>query len=186
MSSRGNAGDLDPVLQTQSTDNELRYQFRIHSIESKKPTMVTAADEYLESRVLTAPPEKLHLMVVEAALRFARQGQQALAHHDHASACDILGRSRACITELIASIRADENPELADRLRALFLFCHRRLLQADLEHNGRYVDDAIGILESHRETWLELLARLPQDRIAVGAGARVESYDEMSTQSWSS
>ena len=37
-----------------------------------------AADQYLETQVLTAPPEQLHMLVVDGALRFARLGVQAL------------------------------------------------------------------------------------------------------------
>lgn len=124
--------------------------------------MVSAAEEYLESRVLTAPPERLHLIVVEAALRFAKIGAQALRDRKFDRSFASLSKSRDCVNELMCSIQGDSQPELASRLKSLFLFCHRALLQADLEHEPRHADDAVRVLEIHRETWLELIGRLAQ------------------------
>ena len=38
--------------------------------------------EYLETQVLTASPEQLHLMVIDGALRFARYGLISLEQDD--------------------------------------------------------------------------------------------------------
>jgi flagellar protein FliS len=124
--------------------------------------MVSAAEEYLESRVLTAPPERLHLIVVEAALRFAKIGAQALRDRKFDRSFASLSKARDCVNELMCSVQGDSQPELANRLKSLFLFCHRALLQADLEHEPRHADDAVRVLEIHRETWLELIGRLAQ------------------------
>ena len=43
---------------------------------------------YLESKVLTAPPHRLHLMLIEGAIRFGRQADEALQRGEH-------GRRRA-------------------------------------------------------------------------------------------
>ena|SRR5579872_5916448 len=122
--------------------------------------MRTAAREYLETQVLTASPERLHLMVVDAAIRFARKGEEALEAADYATACSALDRARSCVNELLAGINSDPNPELAERLKALFLFVHRNLVQADLTHDAKLVRDGLSILETHRETWLALMKQL--------------------------
>jgi len=127
--------------------------------------MHTAAREYLETQVLTASSERLHMMVVDAAIRFGRQGEAALAAADYATACTSLDRSRSCVTELLAGITVDPNPELADRLKSLFLYVHRNLVRADLTHDARLVRDALSILETHRETWLELMNQLQPEAI---------------------
>lgn len=127
--------------------------------------MRTAAREYLETQVLTASPERLHLMVVDAAVRFARKGEEALEAADYATACSALDRSRSCVNELLAGVNSDPNPELADRLRSLFLFVHGNLVRADLTHDARLVRDALSILETHRETWLALIKQLHPESI---------------------
>lgn len=122
--------------------------------------MSSATEEYLVSSVMTAPPERLHLLVVEAAVRYARIGREAVIEKKFDRAIASLSKARECVTELISGIRTDPNPELADRLKGLFLFCHGAILKGDLEHNPDQIADAIKILEMHRDTWRELIARL--------------------------
>jgi flagellar protein FliS len=130
--------------------------------------MPTVASAYLESRALTASPERLHLMVVEAAIRFARKGEAALAEKNYEAAYFALDRSRSCVGELLGGINADPNPELADRLKALFLFVHASLTRADLERDPQLVRDALAILETHRQTWLDLMGSLVDERQSGG------------------
>lgn len=142
--------------------------------------MSLAADAYLETHVMTASAERLHLMVIEGALRFARRATAALEARDFEKSHEALNRSRACIDDMVVAIRPEQNPDLAMRLKGLFLFAHRNLVQADLEHNPAKVRDAIQILELHRETWVELMVRLRQERSAA-----TPEYDrEESTKSW--
>ena len=139
--------------------------------------MLTVANAYLETQVLTASPERLHLMVVDAAIRFARQGELAIEARNYETAFQALDRSRSCVNEILVGINRDPNPELAERLKALFLFVHRNLVQADLHKDAQRVRDALGILESHRQTWLELIGRLAEGKAHAG-GARAEGAPE--------
>ena len=41
---------------------------------------------YLESKVLTAPPQRLHLMLIEGAIRFGRQAEELLRKGERAAA----------------------------------------------------------------------------------------------------
>ena len=152
--------------------------------------MIAVADAYLESRVMTSSAERLHLMVVEAALRFAQQGEEALAERKFDRSHEALNRSRACVNELVMSIQPEQNPELAERLKALFLYVHRNLMLADLEHDPQKIRDAVRLLSMHRETWLELIERLQTERpvaaAAVGVTASGYDRDEGSSMSWES
>lgn len=137
--------------------------------------MRMAADEYFETQVMTASRERLHLMVIDGALRFARHGADTLAAQDFSTAHLALSRSRECVNELIVSLKPEPDPVLADRLKSLFLFVHHNLVQADLTHDPRHVQDGIRILEMHRDTWITLMDRLQQDRAAGRAGAEGET-----------
>ena len=72
--------------------------------------MQNVADAYLETQVLTASPERLHLMVVDAAIRFARQSFVALEEKNIEAAYLALTRSRSCISEILTGIDAKPNP----------------------------------------------------------------------------
>jgi flagellar protein FliS len=112
--------------------------------------------DYRETQVLTAPPWRLHLMVVDGAIRHALLAEQALSTGDFEAAHAALNRSRDFVTELLAGLDARQAPEIVDRLKSLFLFVHRRLVDADRRRDAQSVRDAVHVLELHRETWLEV------------------------------
>ena len=141
------------------------------------------ADPYLETRVMSAPPHQLHLMVVDAALRFARQGEQCLTGQDLAGAYAALNRSRDCVKELIVGLRPDQAPDLIAQLNDLFMFVYRRLVDADMKRDAQLARDAIRILEIHRGTWLELIEALPKELSGPHAPPAREEYSE-SRMSW--
>jgi flagellar protein FliS len=120
----------------------------------------SVADAYLETQVQTASPERLHMMVVDAAIRYARQGAAAMAEKKFDQSFEALNRSRACVNELMTGIRTDPNPELAEQLKGLFLFVHRNLVLADLQRDPARIADGLQILEHHRQTWIELTEKL--------------------------
>lgn len=122
--------------------------------------MAVAIDDYLENQVLTASPHRLHLMVVDGAIRFARQGEAALHEDRWEAAGHALGRSRRCVSELISGLKLEHSPAVAERLKSLFVFVYQRLTLAELQRDPQKINDAIQILELHRETWIELGLKL--------------------------
>lgn len=119
-------------------------------------------DPYLENQVMTATPQQLHLMVVDGAIRFARRAQQALIDKDYETAHFSLNHSREFVAELITGLDPAHTPDIVDQLKALFAFIYRNLALADLEHDAKRVEDALRILQLHRETWMALCERLTQ------------------------
>ncbi|MEX0725076.1 MAG: flagellar export chaperone FliS [Planctomycetaceae bacterium] len=120
-------------------------------------------DEYQETQVLTASPQQLHLMVVEAALLYARRAVHALEAGNREDAYFTLNRSREFVSELLVGLRSDHDPELCGNLKQLFSFVFHRLAVADLEQNPKRVNEAILILEKHRDTWIELMSVIQSD-----------------------
>lgn len=118
------------------------------------------ASVYFEDQVLTASPHRLHLMVVEAALRHARRGLEALEQQQWEATFQALSKARDCVSELIGGLDPDQAPELVAPTKELFVFAYRNLATADFERNPQLVRDAIRILEIHRETWIELGLKL--------------------------
>lgn len=111
---------------------------------------------YLETQVLTASPHRLHLMVVDAALRHARRGAEGIEQRQWDVMFLALSKSRDCLSELIGGLKPEVDPELVEPTKQLFVFVYRNLAKADFERNAALVQDAIRVLEIHRETWLEL------------------------------
>ena len=128
--------------------------------------------DYLQAQVLTASPHRLHLMVVDGAIRHALRAEQALSSGDYETAHVSLNKSRDFVTELLAGLDGRQAPDLIARLKSLFLFVHRRLVDADRLRNPACVRDALGILEKHRDTWVEAGRLQPAVAAEVTDGGR--------------
>lgn len=114
-------------------------------------------DEYLETQVMTASPQKLHLMVVDAAIRFAHQGREALEVKDFEVSHEALSRSRQFVSEMICGLNKDRAPEMVDTLDKMFSYVYSQIALGDITHDVAPIDRVIKVLQSHRETWLEVL-----------------------------
>jgi flagellar biosynthetic protein FliS len=121
---------------------------------------VNAAQEYLAARVMTAPPQALHLLVVDGALRHAARAEAALEAGDRETAHKALNDARSFVGELIGGLDKSAAPEVVANVASLFVFAYRRLAEADVYSSAEKVRDAAKVLRAHRETWSELLAKL--------------------------
>jgi flagellar protein FliS len=121
---------------------------------------MTIAAEYLEAQVLTAPPHRLHLLVVEGAIRYIRRGLDALDQEHWEEMDAALGRARECVAELIGGLLPHQADDLVDRVKSLFAYVYRSITLGDLQHHPQPLEDALRILELHRATWLELMEKL--------------------------
>ena len=135
-------------------------------------------EEYLETQVMTASPHQLHLMVIDGAIRFATQAEEALQEEDFETSHFALNRSREFMTELIGGLDQERSEELVNRLKSLFMFVYKNLVNADMKRDVSSVQDALKILKMHRETWMELSEKLKQED--------VEAQNETGENDWSS
>ncbi len=147
---------------------------------------MNAADQYLETQVLTAPPEQLHMLVIDGALRFARLGLQSLESQDYELSHESFSRSRGFVNELAIGLNDEGNQELAHSLRGLFGFVHRALVAADGQRDIQQAKDAINILEQHRETWEQLCNKLRQEQMgsAPAPHQQLVGEESESSRSW--
>lgn len=127
---------------------------------------MSLAGEYLENQVFSASPHRLHLMVIDAALRHTRRSLDALGSGRWEDLDASLSKARECVTELISGLNPETAPELVNSLQGLFTFIYRMLTLGDLERNPQHLRDAMRILLLHRETWVALGERLVQEATA--------------------
>ncbi len=139
--------------------------------------MAAPTQEYLKTKVMTASPEMLTLMLWDGAIRFAEQGKEAIVKKDIEGSYKALVRSQRIITELTTNLKHEVNPDLCGKLAALYNFIYRRLVDANLTKNPQLVDDALEIMRHQRETWVLLMEKLTKER-AGEAGATVAANAE--------
>ena len=69
------------------------------------------ANAYLRTKVLTASPEELRLLLLDGAIKFARQGREGLAARNYEASFNGISQCRNIVLELLTTIK----PEFATR-----------------------------------------------------------------------
>lgn len=127
------------------------------------------AQNYLRTRVFTATPEQLQMMLYDGAIRFAEQARPALEKKDWETSYNMISRAQKIITELTCSLKHDVAPELCGRLAALYSYVYRKLVDASTTHAVESLDDALKILRYQRETWAMLLDQIGKQKAGNAA-----------------
>jgi flagellar protein FliS len=127
------------------------------------------AQNYLRTKVLTATPEQLQLMLFDGAIRFGEQAKVALEKKNYEQSCDLICRTQKIIAELISSLKPKHAPELCGKLAAIYKYVYRKLIDANVNHTVASLDEAINLLRYQRETWVMLLDKLGKAKAAEAA-----------------
>jgi flagellar protein FliS len=122
------------------------------------------ANAYLRTKVLTATPEELRLMLLDGAIKFALQGREGLASRDYEASFNGISQCRNIVLELLTTVRPEPDAELAERVKAVYTFMYTELVNASMEKNLKKLDSVIKLLEFERETWVLLMQKLGEER----------------------
>ncbi len=127
------------------------------------------ANVYLRTKVMTASPEELRLMLLDGAIKFARQAAEGLATGNIELRYTGFERCRAIVLELMNSVRPEVDPTLCQKVTGLYTFIFGELVNANLEKDAARLQKAIELLEFERETWVMLMEKLAEERAAAAA-----------------
>ena len=122
---------------------------------SQKPV-----NPYLKTKIMTASPEELRLMLYDGALKFCRQARASLQKQSYEDSYNNLMRAQKIVLELSTSLNHDADPQLCQRLSALYTYVYRLLVDANMKRETAIVDEAIKLIEYERETWQMLIKKL--------------------------
>jgi flagellar secretion chaperone FliS len=128
----------------------------------------SASDSYLSTEVLTATPQKLQLMLLDAAIRFAERARHFWSQAQDDDAAVALNRAQSFVNELVAGLNYEDGGELVRRMAAIYLFIFRNLMEANSGHDEQKLAEAIRVLNIERETWRQVCEKCP----AASAPAR--------------
>jgi flagellar protein FliS len=133
----------------------------------------TPPNAYLRTKVMTASPAELRLMLLEGAIRFAEQARSGLERRDFEAVYTGVTRCQAILIELINALRPERDAELCDRLAALYTFMYTRLMTASSQRDASIAAEVLELLKYERETWVLLMKRLVREQAGgVTAEAR--------------
>lgn len=126
---------------------------------------------YLKTKVMTASPEELRLMLYEGAVKFLRQAAEAMQSRDYEGSYNGLVRAQNIVLELSSSLNHDLDPDLCGKLSGLYAFIYRRLVDANMNRDTKAIREAIDLIEYERETWTLLMRQKGQSAEATEAAA---------------
>ena len=126
--------------------------------------MDNPSNQYLRNAVMTATPEQLHLMLYDGAIRFTKQGIEGIRTKKWEDAFNGFSRAQKIILEMVNALNYDVNRELCTRMAGLYNFIYRKLVEASVERDPKPAEEALGVIEYQRQTWVMLMDRLRQER----------------------
>jgi flagellar secretion chaperone FliS len=115
--------------------------------------------QYLESKVLTAPSHRLHLMLIEGAIRYGKEAEVALRRGDALAADAPSMRLIDIISEMLVGVRQNKtalNRQIAD----LYLYMFRLAGEAKVNDDAEKLVELLGLLEFERQTWQQVCDKL--------------------------
>ncbi|MBX5470333.1 MAG: flagellar export chaperone FliS [Thermoleophilaceae bacterium] len=118
--------------------------------------LATAPQAYKESAVLTAPPERLVVMLYDGAIRFLRQGKAMMSEGRIEETNKRLQRGEAIIDHLLATLDMEAGGELAERLQAIYLYSRRHLTEARVKRDPERIENVIRWLSELRDAWARI------------------------------
>jgi flagellar protein FliS len=110
---------------------------------------------YTESSIMTAPPERLVVMLYDGAIRFLMQSAEAMRAGTRERARERMRRAEAVIDELNLSLDMKYG-EIPQRLRSVYLFCKRQIVLANLEAQPEHLDRVTELLGDLRDSWAQI------------------------------
>lgn len=106
--------------------------------------------------MLTAPPERLVVMLYDGALRFLARAAIAMRDQGPLPAAKEIRRTQAILEELLSTLDHEQGGEVAERLQAIYVFCLRMLAEAHVQRDAEKLDQVAGLLRELRDAWAQV------------------------------
>lgn len=117
-------------------------------------------DTYFDTQVLTAPPQKLQLMLIDGALRYGRQAADHWREGRIYEGGEALIGCQRIVAELLRSMKPEMAPALVEKVSDVYRFVFRTLVEAGIKRDAGKLAEAMRLLDIERETWRQVCERL--------------------------
>ena len=111
---------------------------------------------------MTASKENILLMLYDGAIRFLKKSMDASNENNLPDKNTFVGKTMDIVNELRATLNHKADADLANRLEQLYDFVLDRLLKGSLENNPKYLEEALGILNTLRDGWNDAIKTLKE------------------------
>ena len=112
---------------------------------------------YNNSKILTASPAELTLMLYDGAIKFANIAIMAIEKHDIEKAHNNIVKTERIILEFQATL--DDKYPVAKDFYAVYTYLIQRLREANMKKDPEILEEVLKHLRTMRDTWKEVMAK---------------------------
>lgn len=129
-------------------------------------------NQYKQTAVQTASPEKLLVMLYDGAIKFANQAKAHIMAKNIEEANTFIIKTQDIITELMYTL--DMDYEISKNLYRIYDFINWRLFQANLKQDAKLIEIVVNIMMDLRSTWAEAALIVKKEEQKVVGGVSIE------------
>lgn len=118
--------------------------------------------QYNNSKVLTASPAELTLMLYEGAIKFGNIAITAIEQKDIEKAHINIIRVQKIIDEFRATL--NHKYPVAEHFENVYRYLSRRLVEANITKDKEIMEEVVTHLRSMRDNWKEVMKRVKQNQ----------------------
>ena len=112
--------------------------------------------QYNNSKILTASPAELTLMLYEGAIKFTNIAIMAIEKNDIEKAHNNIKRVERIIEEFRSTL--DHKYRVAEDFDRVYVYLLQRLFEANIKKDKEILEEVNTHLRSMRDTWKEVMA----------------------------
>ena len=116
--------------------------------------------QYNNSKILTASPAELTLMLYEGAIKFTNIAIMAIEKNDIEKAHNNIKRVERIIEEFRSTL--DHKYPVAEDFDRVYVYLLQRLFEANIKKDKEILEEVNTHLRSMRDTWKEVMKRAKQ------------------------
>jgi flagellar protein FliS len=120
----------------------------------------SARNQYLDAEIMSATPQKLHLLLIEAIIRTIHRGKHHWQSGEDDKGLAALCHAQRMVCEILGGFDREVNPDLVRRMAELYLYVYRTLVDGNRRHDEKKLDEALRVLEIERGTWQAVCEKL--------------------------
>jgi flagellar protein FliS len=117
---------------------------------------MNAATAYKDSKILTASPAELTLMLYDGAIKFCNIALLSMEKKDYSKAHTNIIKAERIITEFRATL--DFKYPVAKNFDDVYELIYNKLVDANIKKSSEVLEEALGYIREMRDTWKEVMS----------------------------
>lgn len=110
---------------------------------------------YANSKIMTASPAQLTLMLYDGAIKFCNIAIVAIESNNIEKANSNIQKAQRIIQEFRATLNFDY--PVAEDFDKVYEYIYRRLVEANMKKDKEILEEALSHIRTMRETWIEVM-----------------------------